>query len=185
MLPSARKLYLDIPSTSLLVDEIEQLKKRVATLTRDRDALMGKCEGFMAASRQYADKERSARMETLAVREASSQMQKKYEALKKAYEANIDRYVFLADEFAVLPTRASSSSQTPSSDRKRKSSCSSDITQASPVIQSGMKPTYMSQYATPRTKRALPKSSVASTSEESHGLPRFVRRRYYAESDDD
>lgn len=95
MVPSVRKLYMDIPSTSPLIEEIEQLKKRVATLSRDRDVLMDKCEAYMAASRQYADKERTARLEARAARQATCQVQAKYDALKNEYETKLDQYVFL------------------------------------------------------------------------------------------
>jgi len=93
MVPGVRKLYLDIASPAPLLAEIEQLTKRVASLSRDRDALMEKCEAYMAASRQYSDNEKNARLEAQAAREATSQMQTKYNALKQKYEDNIEQYV--------------------------------------------------------------------------------------------
>lgn len=99
MTPSVRKLYLDIPSTSALVAEIERLKKRVTTLSRDRDVLMDKCEAYMGASRQLAEREKNARLEARAAQDATCVMQRKYDVLKKEYETNLDQYVFLPDAF--------------------------------------------------------------------------------------
>ncbi|OAX40159.1 hypothetical protein K503DRAFT_715031 [Rhizopogon vinicolor AM-OR11-026] len=168
MVPSVRKLYMDIPSTSLLTAEIEQLKKRVATLSRDRDALMEKCEGYMAASRRYADQERDARMQACAAEDDKSQVQKKYEDLKKKYATHLDQCL----------------SQTSPDGRKRKSRGSAENSRVS--LYSEMKleePPYASQAPT-RPKRALPRSSLTSTSqlEESHDpLPRFVKRQRYSD----
>ncbi|KAG2075603.1 hypothetical protein BDR04DRAFT_1005470 [Suillus decipiens] len=91
MAPSVRKLYLDIPSPAPLVAEIEQLKTRVAALSRDRDALMERCEAHMAASRQYATSERIARLEAKAALEAINRLQVKYDNLEREF---LDRYVF-------------------------------------------------------------------------------------------
>ncbi|KAJ8590972.1 hypothetical protein M405DRAFT_765597 [Rhizopogon salebrosus TDB-379] len=166
MVPSVRKLYMDIPSTGPLTAEIEQLKKRVATLGRDRDALMEKCEAYMAASRQHADKEKTARLEARAAREATSQLQIKYDALMKEHEMNLDQ----------------SLSQTPSDGRKRKNRAPSPIESVTEPEMKLERPRYVSRYM-PRAMRALPRSSMASTSqlEESHdSLPRFVKRQRYS-----
>jgi hypothetical protein len=163
MVPSVRKLYMDIPSTGPLTAEIEQLKKRVATLGRDRDALMEKCEAYMAASRQYADKEKTARLEARAAREATSQLQIKYNALMKEHEMNLDQYVFLAHGFAVMSICARSLSQTPSDGRKRKNRASSLIELVAEPQINLKRPRYVSQYV-PLAMRALPRSSIASTS---------------------
>jgi hypothetical protein len=181
MVPSVRKLYMDIPSTGPLIAEIEQLKKRVATLGRDRDALMEKCEAYMAASRQYADKEKTARLEALAARETSSQLQIKYDALMKEHE--LDQYVFLAHGFAVMSICARSLSQTPSDGRKRKNRAPSPIEFVAEPEMKLERPRYVPRYI-PRPVRVLPRSSMASTSrlEESHDpLPRFVKRQRYSD----
>ncbi|KAG2345770.1 hypothetical protein BDR05DRAFT_1057959 [Suillus weaverae] len=180
MAPSVRKLYLDIPSPAPLVAEIEQLKTRVAALSRDRDALMERCEAHMAASRQYAASEKDARLEAKAAREATSRLQVKYDALEREF---LDR---------------STLSQTSPDGRKRKGRGSVDNSRISfrqeehPsfVLKSDVKleelPDVL-EFATSRMKRALPRSSVASSSqhERSHDPPpRFVKRQRRARHPD-
>ncbi|OJA08070.1 hypothetical protein AZE42_02232 [Rhizopogon vesiculosus] len=177
MVPSVRKLYMDIPSTSPLIAEIEQLKKRVATLSRDRDTLMEKCEGYMAASHRYADEERAARMQARAAEDGKSQMQEKYEDLMKKYGTHLNQCL----------------SQTSPDGRKRKSRGNAENSRVSLyaehpslVVESEMKleelPYVLQTPARP--KRALPRSSMTSTLqlEESHDpLPRFVKRQRYSD----
>ncbi|KAG0709453.1 hypothetical protein DFH29DRAFT_888611 [Suillus ampliporus] len=174
MAPSVRKLYLDIESPAPLIAEIDQLKKRVAALSRDREALMDRCEAYMASSRQHAANEKEARLEAQAAREATSQLQIKYDALKEEFGEFLDH----------------SLSQTSPDRRKRKSRASVDDSRVSfgderPsfVVKSEVKleelPSAL-EFAPSRLKRALPRSSVASSSQfdQSHDpLPRFVKRQ--------
>ncbi|KAG2042725.1 hypothetical protein BDR03DRAFT_996920 [Suillus americanus] len=85
MAPSVRKLYLDIASSAPLLAENEKLKTRVAELSRDKNALMEKCEARMAACRQYAADERDARLEAKAAQEATDRLQAKYDALEREF----------------------------------------------------------------------------------------------------
>ncbi|KAG1739356.1 hypothetical protein EDD22DRAFT_922406 [Suillus occidentalis] len=172
MTPSVRKLFLDIPSPAPLVSEIEQLKTRIAALSRDRDALMEKCEAHMAASRQYAMREKAARLDAKAAQEATNRLQVKYDTLQREF---LDR---------------STLSQTSPDGRKRKGRGSADNSRVSfrreehPsfVLESDVKLEELSdalEFVPSRLKRALPRSSVASSSqhEPSHEPPpRFVKR---------
>ncbi|KAG1734081.1 uncharacterized protein EDB91DRAFT_1348647 [Suillus paluster] len=172
MAPSVRKLYMDIASPAPLVAEIDELKKRVATLSRDRDALMEKCEAYMASSRQHATNEKDARLEAQAARDATSKLQIKYDALKREYGDFMDH----------------SMSQTSSDGRKRKSRATVENSPPSfaevlASIQLEVKledlPDTL-EFAPSRLKRALPRSSVASSSrlEEPHDPPpRFIKRQ--------
>ncbi|KAG1907958.1 uncharacterized protein F5891DRAFT_220969 [Suillus fuscotomentosus] len=177
MVPCVRKLYLDIASPAPLVAEIEQLKTRVAALSRDRDALMERCEAHMAASRQYATNEKDARLEAKAAREATSRLQVKYDALERE---------FLDHSFM---------SQTSPDGRKRKGRESVDNSRISffqeeLVTESDVKLEELPDvldFAPSRLKRALPRSSVASSSqrERSHDPPpRFVKRQRRARHSD-
>lgn len=172
MTPSVRKLFLDIPSPAPLVSEIEQLKTRIAALSRDRDALMEKCEAHMAASRQYAMREKAARLDAKAAQEATNRLQVKYDTLQREF---LDR---------------STLSQTSPDGRKRKGRGSAENSRVSfrqeehPsfVLESDVKLEELSDaldFVPSRLKRALPRSSVASSSqhEPSHEPPpRFVKR---------
>ncbi|KAG2137604.1 uncharacterized protein EDB93DRAFT_760077 [Suillus bovinus] len=180
MVPSVRKLYLDIASPAPLVAEIEQLKTRVAALSRDRDALMERCEAHMAASRQYATNEKDARLEAKAAREATNRLQVKYDALEREF---LDR---------------STLSQTSSDGRKRKGRESVDNSRISfrqeelPsfALKSDVKLEELPDaldFAPSRLKRALPRSSVTSSSqhEQSHDPPpRFIKRQRRARHSD-
>lgn len=182
MAPSVRKLYLDIPSPAPLVAEIEQLKTRVAALSRDRDALMERCEAHMAASRQYATSERIARLEAKAALEAINRLQVKYDNLEREF---LDR---------------SNLFQTSPDGRKRKGRVSIDNSRTSfhqeehpsLVLKSDVKleelPDVLEPASTPsRLKRALPRSSIASSSqhERSHDPPpRFLKRQRRARHSD-
>lgn len=180
MTPSVRKLFLDIPSPAPLVAEIEQLKTRIAALTRDRNVLMEKCETHMAASHQYAMREKAARLEAKAAQEATNRLQVKYDTLEREF---LDRSIL---------------SQTSPDGRKRKGRGSVDNSRISSrqeehpsfVLEPDVKledlPEALESVPS-RLKRALPRSSVASSSqhERSHDpLPRFVKRQRRARHSD-
>ncbi|KAG1881049.1 hypothetical protein F4604DRAFT_1619307 [Suillus subluteus] len=180
MAPSVRKLYLDIASPAPLLAEIEKHKTRVTELSRDRDALIERCEAFIAASSQHAASEKNARLEAKAAREATNRLQVKYDALEREF---LDRSIL---------------SQTSLDGRKRKGRESVDSSRISfrqeehpsAVLKSDVKleelPDIL-ESAPLRLKRALPRSSVASSSqyERSHDpLPRFVKRQRRARHSD-
>jgi hypothetical protein len=91
MVPSVRKLYLDIPSPAPLVAEIEQLKIRVAALSRDRETLRDRYDALIVDVRQYVANEKDARLEAKAAREATNRLQVKYDVLEREF---LVRYVF-------------------------------------------------------------------------------------------
>lgn len=173
MVPSVRKLYLDIPSPAPLVAEIEQLKIRVAALSRDRETLRDRYDALIVDVRQYVANEKDARLEAKAAREATNRLQVKYDVLER--------------EFLV---RSPLSRISPDG-RKRKGRESVDDSRISfrqeerpsVVLKSDVKleelPDILESTHS-RLKRALPRSSMASSSqhEQSHDPPpRFVKRQ--------
>ncbi|KAG2125321.1 hypothetical protein DEU56DRAFT_825698 [Suillus clintonianus] len=180
MAPSVRKLYLDITSPAPLIAEIEQLKTRVAALSRDRDALMERCEAHMAASRQYAANEKDARLEAQAARDATNRLRMKYDALEAEF---LDH---------------STLSQASPDGRKRKGRESVESSRLS--FHEAQHPSFVFKsdvkleelpdeidFVPSRLKRALPRSSVASSSqlEQPHDPPpRFIKRQRRARHSD-
>lgn len=85
MIPSVRKLYLEIPSQAKLKTQIALLETRVQSLDRDKKLLMTKCESHISASAVYAEEERNARLAAEKAKSEVEDLKRKYDALKGKY----------------------------------------------------------------------------------------------------
>jgi len=82
MIPSVRKVYIDIPSQAGLKNQIALLESRVKSLEKDKLLLMTKCESNMAASATHAEGEKKARSDADKAKKEVVNLRRKYDALK-------------------------------------------------------------------------------------------------------
>jgi chromosome segregation ATPase len=85
MIPSVRKVYIEIPSQAGLQNQIALLESRVKSLEKDKQLLMTKCESNMAASATHAEGEKKARLDADKVKKEVVNLKRKYDILKGKY----------------------------------------------------------------------------------------------------
>lgn len=85
LLPSVRRIYVEMPSQAKLKEQITSLESRVRSLARDKQDLMNKCESNIAASARCAEEEKKERMNAAAARAEAEDWKRKYTSLKRDY----------------------------------------------------------------------------------------------------
>jgi len=85
MIPSVRKVYIEIPSQAGLKNQIALLESRVKSLENDKLLLMTKCESNMAASVTHQEGEKKARIDVEKVKKEVVNLKRKYDVLKGKY----------------------------------------------------------------------------------------------------
>jgi hypothetical protein len=85
MIPSVRKVFIEIPSQAGLKNQIALLESRVKSLEKDKGLLLTKCESSMAASVTHAEGEKNARLDAEKAKKEMVQLKRKYDALKGRY----------------------------------------------------------------------------------------------------
>ncbi|EGN96993.1 hypothetical protein SERLA73DRAFT_75836 [Serpula lacrymans var. lacrymans S7.3] len=116
LLPSVRKLFIDIPSQSRLKKDVAILNGRVKSLQKDKDLLMEKCEAYMASADKHAQGEKEARMRAGEAQRQLEELQKKYTLMKKKYRTEPrDDCVNASNASTSMMSVASTSRQKPES----------------------------------------------------------------------
>jgi hypothetical protein len=87
MIPSVRKVYIDIPSQAGLKNQVVLLESRVKALEKDKMLLMTKCESNMAASATHSEGEKKARLDAEKTKKEVVDLKRKYYALEGKYNA--------------------------------------------------------------------------------------------------
>ncbi|KAF9224052.1 hypothetical protein BS17DRAFT_780395 [Gyrodon lividus] len=169
ILPSVRKIYMDIPSVTTLTREVEVLTHRLECLARDKEDLLERCERYRYALEGTAAQKDAALEQAEETRREAADMRKKYESLKKKHREN--------------QSRDNASSLSSPQSLGRRSSQNFDISRDClpkvedlPVSFNAVAPNQ------PRPKRALPKSrlSYSVRHEDEHFAeppPQFVKRQ--------
>jgi hypothetical protein len=85
MIPSVRRVYIEIPSQTGLKNQIALLESRVKSLEKDKLLLMSKCESNMAASTTHAEGEKKARLDVEKAKKEMMDVKRKYDTLKGKY----------------------------------------------------------------------------------------------------
>ena len=85
MIPSVRRVYIEIPSQTGLKNQIALMESRVKSLEKDKLLLMSKCESNMAASTTHAEGEKKARLDVEKAKKEMVDLKRKYDTLKGKY----------------------------------------------------------------------------------------------------
>jgi len=94
MIPSVRKVFIEIPSQAGIKNHIALLESRVRSLEKDKGLLLTKCESSMAASVTHAEGEKNARLDAEKTKKEMVQLKRKYDVLKgKYYDLKKSRWV--------------------------------------------------------------------------------------------
>jgi hypothetical protein len=111
MIPSVRKVFIEIPSQAGIKNQIALLESRVRSLEKDKGLLLTKCESSMAASVTHAEGEKNARLDAEKTKKEMVQLKRKYDVLKgKYYDMKKSRWVSVLVLFQIccsLPRRES------------------------------------------------------------------------------
>ncbi|KAI6149559.1 hypothetical protein BKA82DRAFT_995166 [Pisolithus tinctorius] len=81
ILPTIRKLYIDIPSTSKLVKKVNSLKTQVKDLSKEIDLLDERCDGLEREVQAFAEAERATRIEMRALQNEYEELSYKYDSM--------------------------------------------------------------------------------------------------------
>ncbi|KAH7890887.1 hypothetical protein F5I97DRAFT_1923374 [Phlebopus sp. FC_14] len=85
ILPSVRRLYMDIPSTSRLRDEVATLNHELDLFSKQKDDLADRLETFRIALHDAEQRKRLAVREAEDARLEALELRKKHDSLKKRY----------------------------------------------------------------------------------------------------
>ncbi|KIM90343.1 hypothetical protein PILCRDRAFT_812079 [Piloderma croceum F 1598] len=85
MIPSVRKVFIEIPSQAGFKNQIALLESRVKSLEKDKELLLTKCESSMAASVTHAEGEKKARLDAEKTKKEMVQLKRNYDTFKGKY----------------------------------------------------------------------------------------------------
>ncbi|KAI6097658.1 hypothetical protein EDD16DRAFT_1499119 [Pisolithus croceorrhizus] len=89
ILPTIRKLYIDIPSVSKLSNKVKALNNQVKTLSREMNALEERCDNYGREVQAFAAAERETRSEMHALQHEYDQLRSKYDILSAAAHGSV------------------------------------------------------------------------------------------------
>ncbi|KAI6116810.1 hypothetical protein EDD16DRAFT_1045255 [Pisolithus croceorrhizus] len=152
ILPTIRKLYIDIPSVSKLSKKVNALNNQVKKLSKEMSALEDRCDDYGREVQAFAEAERETRLEMRALQNEYDQLRNKYDALSAIHGSAMSIDPQLGHSSG--PHTATSSS-VPTSHRNRDNDA---ITVSDNTLVGGETAPPLVQL---RPKRALPKSRTA------------------------
>ncbi|KAI5995575.1 hypothetical protein EDD15DRAFT_2254994 [Pisolithus albus] len=165
ILPTIRKLYIDVPSVCKLSKKVNALSSQVKVLSKEISRLDDRCDSYEREVQAFAEAERATRMEMRALQNEYDRLSNKYDALSAVVHSP-------ATPTHPQPGPCSGPSTASSSSVPSRRSRNNDATP-------GLNNTLVGPETAPpmqlRPKRALPKSRTAQHSDV-HSMPNVSKR---------
>ncbi|KIJ65526.1 hypothetical protein HYDPIDRAFT_75157, partial [Hydnomerulius pinastri MD-312] len=163
ILPSVRKIYMDVSSLASLTEEVEILTSRLQTVARDKTALIERCQRYKDAIDEIAGREDLARTEAEDARNEAAEIKRKYESLKKKYWESQPRDPPHLSASHNLSRRSSQNFEIPRESTPKVQDVAVNLNFITPDQ--------------PRPKRGLPKSRLSRRQDFAEPPPQFVKRQ--------
>ncbi|KAH0836770.1 hypothetical protein J3R83DRAFT_8518 [Lanmaoa asiatica] len=85
ILPSVRKIYMDIPSVAAMTGEIDVLTQRLEAFAKENEHLRQRCADYKHSLENMASEKDAIIEQEEETREEAADLRKKYDSLKKKY----------------------------------------------------------------------------------------------------